>query len=209
MSCGSPLGCTSGAGQPLLDAEDEGTRAAAAASAARGASADERRRGLLRLLRRAHEQRCSEAARIAGPGVTTSRPTGPIDARGDDPATADGGRDGSESRASRTSSAGACWSKPVAMTVMRSVSPIESSMTAPKMMLQSSWAASWTSEAASSTSWSLRSGPAVMLIRMPLRALDGDVFEQRAVDRLLGRRRRRGLLRSRCPCPSARDPGRT
>src|SRR2546423_982998 len=40
-------------------------------------------------------------------------------------------------------------------------------MTAPKMMCASSWAASWTMRAASSTSWIDRSAPPVKLIRMP------------------------------------------
>src|SRR5439155_484514 len=58
--------------------------------------------------------------------------------------------------------------KPVAMTVMRTSSPRAGSITAPKMMLASSWAASCTMRAASSTSCSERSVPPVKLMRTPL-----------------------------------------
>ncbi len=44
-------------------------------------------------------------------------------------------------------------------------------MTEPKMMLASSCAASWISVEASLTSDSVRSGPPVMLIRMPVAPL--------------------------------------
>ena len=57
--------------------------------------------------------------------------------------------------------------KPVAITVMRTSSCSVSSITAPKMMLASSCAASWTIFAASSTSWMDMSGPPVKLMRMP------------------------------------------
>jgi hypothetical protein len=50
---------------------------------------------------------------------------------------------------------------------MRTSSRRVSSITAPKMILASSCAASWTMRAASSTSWMERSGPPVKLIRMP------------------------------------------
>ena len=59
-------------------------------------------------------------------------------------------------------------SKPVAMTVMRTSSTRLASMTEPKMMLASSCAASWISVEASLTSNSVRSGPPVMLMRMPV-----------------------------------------
>src|SRR5438876_3436708 len=60
-----------------------------------------------------------------------------------------------------------CSPKPVAITVIRTSSPMDSSMTAPKMMLASSSASSWMSEAASFTSWRDRSGPPVMLMSTP------------------------------------------
>ena len=58
-------------------------------------------------------------------------------------------------------------SKPAAMTVTRTSSPISSSMTAPKMMLASGWATPWMTSAASLTSNRPRSLPPEMLSRMP------------------------------------------
>src|SRR3989454_107273 len=55
---------------------------------------------------------------------------------------------------------------PVAITVIRTSSVMCGSMTAPKMILASSWAASWTMRAASSTSWIDRSAPPVKLIKI-------------------------------------------
>ncbi len=62
----------------------------------------------------------------------------------------------------------ACRSKPVAMTVTLTSSLMESSMTAPKMMLQLASAALEMTSAASLTSNRPRSGPPVMLSRMPV-----------------------------------------
>ena len=59
-------------------------------------------------------------------------------------------------------------SNPVATTVTRTSSPIASSMTAPKMMLALESAALDTISAASLTSNRPRSGPPVMLSRMPV-----------------------------------------
>ena len=58
--------------------------------------------------------------------------------------------------------------KPVAITVILSRSPIASSITLPKMMFASSWAASWISEQAWFTSTRVMFPPPVMLIRMPV-----------------------------------------
>ena len=58
-------------------------------------------------------------------------------------------------------------SKPAAMTVTRTSSPISSSMTVPKMMLASGWATPWMISAASLTSNRPRSLPPAMLSRMP------------------------------------------
>jgi hypothetical protein len=58
--------------------------------------------------------------------------------------------------------------KPVAITVIRTSSLRFGSITEPKMMLASSCAACWISDDASLTSCSVRSGPPVMLIRMPV-----------------------------------------
>ena len=60
------------------------------------------------------------------------------------------------------------WSKPVAMTVTRTSSPIGSSMTEPKMMFALASAALWTISAASLTSNRPRSRPPVMFSRMPV-----------------------------------------
>ena len=61
--------------------------------------------------------------------------------------------------------------KPVAITVMRTSSPAFASMTEPKMMFASGSAASAIRLHASFTSASVRSGPPVMLIRMPVAPL--------------------------------------
>ena len=53
------------------------------------------------------------------------------------------------------------------MTVIRTSSPISSSMTVPKMMLASGWATLWMTSAASLTSNSPRSEPPAMVSRMP------------------------------------------
>src|ERR671911_5057 len=53
-------------------------------------------------------------------------------------------------------------SNPAAITVTRTSSPSESSITVPKMMLASGWAASWTSDAASLISNRPRSEPPAM-----------------------------------------------
>ena len=63
--------------------------------------------------------------------------------------------------------AGALWSKPAAMTVTRTASPIESSMTLPKMMLASGCATEWMISAAWVTSESVTSVPPTMFIKMP------------------------------------------
>src|SRR5438445_466618 len=54
------------------------------------------------------------------------------------------------------------------MTVILSMPPMLSSITEPKMMLASSWAAAWIRLDASLTSKSVMSGPPVMLMRMPV-----------------------------------------
>ena len=58
-------------------------------------------------------------------------------------------------------------SKPAAMTVTRTSSPISSSMTVPKMMLASGWATPWMTSAASFTSNRPRSLPPAMDSRIP------------------------------------------
>ncbi|MDI2023889.1 hypothetical protein PJL18_04438 [Paenarthrobacter nicotinovorans] len=58
-------------------------------------------------------------------------------------------------------------SKPAAMTVTRASSPRASSITAPKMMLASGWATSWTRRAASLISKRPRSEPPWMESRTP------------------------------------------
>ena len=79
------------------------------------------------------------------------------------------------------------FSKPVAMTVTLTVSERFASVTTPKMISESSWAACWTRPAASLISRSLMSGPAVKLIRMPVAPCDRNVVEERRVDRHLSR----------------------
>ena len=58
-------------------------------------------------------------------------------------------------------------SKPVAMTVIRISSPIDSSTTVPKMMFASSWASAWIIDEASLISWMVMLGPPVMFSRTP------------------------------------------
>ena len=58
-------------------------------------------------------------------------------------------------------------SKPAAMTVTRTSSPISSSMTAPKMMFASGWATPWMTSAASLTSNNPRSEPPEMFSKIP------------------------------------------
>ena len=85
---------------------------------------------------------------------------------------------------------------PVAMAVTRTSSPIASSITAPKMTFAFESAALVTTCAASSTSASPRSGPPVMLRRMP-----GSAVERR----LEKRRRDRGARRLDRAVVAARD----
>ena len=75
-----------------------------------------------------------------------------------------GARDSEEPRRERRPA----WSKPVAMTVTRTSSPIDSSSTAPKMMLALRSAAEWITSAASLTSKRPSSLPPVMLRRIPV-----------------------------------------
>ena len=70
--------------------------------------------------------------------------------------------------AARRAARAPLWSKPVAITVTRTSSPIESSITAPKMMFESLSAAAATISAASLTSNRPRSWPPVMLSRIPV-----------------------------------------
>src|SRR5215212_2405665 len=60
------------------------------------------------------------------------------------------------------------WSKPVAITVTLNLSPLFSSITAPKMKFASWCAALWTISAASLTSKRPRSGPPVMFNMIPV-----------------------------------------
>ena len=61
-----------------------------------------------------------------------------------------------------------CWPKPVAITVTRTSSPIDGSITAPKMTFAFASAAAVTTSAASFTSKRPTSGPAVTLSRIPV-----------------------------------------
>src|ERR1700733_7084576 len=87
-------------------------------------------------------------------------------------------------------------SKPAAITVTRTSSPSESSMTVPKMMLASWWAASCTSDAASLISNNPRSLPPAIDISTPCAPLKG-AFWQRRVDRDLGGLERATVAASR------------
>ena len=75
---------------------------------------------------------------------------------------------------------------PVATTETRIKPAISGSSVEPTMMLASGSTSARMRFAASSSSKSVRSGPAVMLISTPLRALEADLVEQRVGDRLLG-----------------------
>ena len=109
-------------------------------------------------------------------------------------------------RASAAGDGRACAheSKPVAMTVIATSSPMRSSMTVPKMMFASGSAVSLMISAASSTSNRPRLGAAGDVEQHALGARDVDL-EQRAGDRHRGRPRRRGPRRWRGRCPSARS----
>ena len=72
-------------------------------------------------------------------------------------------------------------SKPVAITVILTLPSISGSMTAPKMMLASSCAASWMMVAASLTSASEKSGPPVMF-RITPRAPLTDASSRRGLE---------------------------
>ena len=86
--------------------------------------------------------------------------------------TADGRRCAGRGRGARACSRRAPrpgrWSKPVPITVTRTSSDIDSSITAPKMMLAFGSAAFWMISAASLTSNRPRSLPPVMFSRMPV-----------------------------------------
>ena len=71
------------------------------------------------------------------------------------------------SLSSFSTSLGALWLNPVAMTVTRISSDILGSMTAPKMILASLPASSKMMDVASSTSMSVKSGPPVMFTNTP------------------------------------------
>ena len=81
-----------------------------------------------------------------------------------------------------------CVPNPVAITVTRTSSPIESSITAPKMTFAFWSAAPVTTSAASLTSKSPMSGPPVMLSRMPVApSIDVSSSGEETAPRRLGR----------------------